>query len=170
MLPHGRRGPDLASTGLARRHSDTRTPRVARKGPDVTSKHPVPVVRLIVPDRSGRVLLLRRANTAYGAGAWCLPGGKVDYGETLAAAVAKELAEETSLRCISSRFLFHQDSLPAEPGAMHCINFYFECRVDGELRLNAESSESAWLHRDAMPGYEIAFRNDEALRRYWSES
>jgi len=49
------------------------------------------VVRLVVVGTDGRVLVLRRSRTAYAEGAWCLPGGKVDYGETVAQAIAKEL-------------------------------------------------------------------------------
>ena len=132
------------------------------------ASRPVPVVRLIVRDREGKVLILRRAATAYGEGAWCLPGGKVDYGETVEQAVAKELREETTLSCETARLLFYQDSLPPEPGGMHCINMYFECRVTGEVVLNPESSASAWIGPDELGRYEIAFRNDEGLRRYWS--
>jgi 8-oxo-dGTP diphosphatase len=131
---------------------------------------PVPVVRLIVRDRDGKVLILRRARTAYGEGAWCLPGGKVDYGETVEQAVAKELREETTLTCESARFLFYQDSLPPEPGGMHCINLYLECRASGSVVLNPESSASAWIGAGDVGGYEITFRNDEGLRRYWGET
>ena len=130
---------------------------------------PVPVVRLIVRDPEGKVLILRRAATAYGEGAWCLPGGKVDYGETVEQAVAKELNEETTLACEGARFLFYQDSLPPEPGGMHCINLYFECRVAGEVVLNSESSAAAWIGPGDLEGYRITFRNDEGLRRYWGD-
>ena len=129
---------------------------------------PVPAVRLIVADDEGRVLVLRRANSDYGMGGWCLPGGKVDYGETVEDTVRKELQEETALVCKSARFLFFQDSLPLEPGRMHCINFYFECRVDGEIRLNDESSEAAWIRAEDLERFELVFRNDEGLKRYWS--
>lgn len=137
---------------------------------DLALSRPVPVVRLIVRNGEGKVLILRRARTAYGDGAWCLPGGKVDYGETVEQAVAKELREETTLACESARFLFHQDSLPPEPGGMHCINLYFECRVSGEVVLNPESSASAWIGPGEVGGYRIAFRNDDGLRRYWSQT
>jgi mutator protein MutT len=137
---------------------------------DKTLSRPVPVVRLIVRNPEGKVLILRRARTAYGDGAWCLPGGKVDYGETVEQAAAKELREETSLACESLRFLFYQDSLPPRTGEMHCINLYFECRVAGEVVLNPESSASSWIGPDDVGSYEIAFRNDEGLRRYWSET
>jgi 8-oxo-dGTP diphosphatase len=134
---------------------------------DPVPPRPVPVVRLIIPDDEGRVLILRRARTAYGEGAWCLPGGKVDYGEAAEQAVMKELREETALRCERARFLFYQDSLPLAPGGMHCINLYFECRVTGTLTLNPESSDSTWVGPDAVDRYEMAFRNEEGLRRYW---
>lgn len=128
---------------------------------------PVPVVRLIIPDPKGRVLLLKRTNTGYSEGMWCLPGGKIDYGETIEHAISKELQEETSLTVTSSRFLFYQDSLPIEEGKMHCINFYFECIVSGNITLNDESREFVWIGKDEIDKYDIAFRNDEGLRQYW---
>ena len=137
---------------------------------DPSLSRPVPVVRLIIADGERRVLILKRANTAYAEGSWCLPGGKVDYGETVEQAVAKELREETSLECSKARFLFYQDSLPPEPGGMHCVNLYFECAVSGDLTMNPESSEWAWVGRDDLARYDIAFRNDEGLRRYWNAS
>ena len=130
---------------------------------------PVPVVRLIVQNAEGGVLVLRRAGTAHAEGGWCLPGGKVDYGETVEQAVRKELREETALECGHARFLFYQDSLPPQPGEMHCINLYFECSVSGDLKINPESSDWAWIGPDELDRYRIVFRNDEGLRRYWAE-
>jgi len=130
---------------------------------------PVPVVRLIIPDGDGRVLILRREKTKYGLGEWCLPGGKVDYGETVEESIAKEIREETSLNCTATRFLFYQDSLPMRPGGMHCINLYIECRVEGTVRLNDESSDHAWISQGDLPRYSLTFRNDEGLLRYWRE-
>jgi mutator protein MutT len=137
---------------------------------DPSTSRPVPVVRLIIPNEEGKVLILRRARTAYGEGAWCLPGGKVDYGELVEQAVSKELQEETALECESARFLFYQDSLPPEPGSMHCINFYFECSVSGDLTMNPESSDWAWIGPADIGQYDITFRNDEALLNYWDLS
>jgi ADP-ribose pyrophosphatase YjhB (NUDIX family) len=125
------------------------------------------VVRLIVPDASGRVLLLRRPDRGEVA-AWSLPGGTIEYGETVAEAAARELAEETGLRLTACRFLFYQDSPPLSPGGMHCINFYLECEAGGEVTLNAESADFAWIRQDDATAYRIVFRNDLALGRYWS--
>lgn len=133
------------------------------------SSHPVLVVRLIITDPGGRVLILRRQNTSHASGEWCLPGGKVDYGETIEESIVKELREETSLTCVSSKFLVYQDSLPMKPGGMHCINLYFECRVEGTVLLNEESSDHAWISQADLPRYSLTFRNDEGLLRYWRE-
>ena len=99
--------------------------------------------------------------------AFCLPGGKVDYGDTIENTIAKELREETELVCTGSRFLFYQDSLPEGPGKMHCLNLYFECTASGSVRLNEESSEHAWIGPDDLDRYEVVFGNGEGLRRYW---
>jgi len=137
---------------------------------DQALSRPVPVVRLIVQNAGGKVLILKRAQSAYADGAWCLPGGKVDYGETVEQAAAKELREETSLTCETLRFLFYQDNLPARPGAMHCINLYVECRVAGHVVTNPESTAASWIGPEDVDTYEIAFGNDEALRRYWEDT
>ena len=59
-------------------------------------------------------LLLKRTSAEYGG--WCLPGGKVDYGQEALDAVKNELIEETSLILDHAQFLFYQDSLPQAPG------------------------------------------------------
>ena len=105
----------------------------------------------------------------HAGGQWNLPGGKVDYGRIVEDEVRKELLEETSLECTSARFLFYQDSLPLKPGGMHCINLYFECVVKGSLRLNDESSKFAWIGPEDVKNYQMTFRNDEGLLKYWKK-
>jgi 8-oxo-dGTP diphosphatase len=128
---------------------------------------PVPVVRLIVQDAAGRVLVLQRAADSTDGGRWCLPGGKVDYGDTGEHAAVRELQEETGLHATALRFLFYQDSLPPAPGGMHCIHFYFACAVEGEVALNEESMAAAWIGPEDLARYRLSFRNDEALARFW---
>jgi 8-oxo-dGTP pyrophosphatase MutT (NUDIX family) len=129
---------------------------------------PVPVVRLILPDSAGRVLVLQRAADSTDGGRWCLPGGKIDYGDSAEHAAMRELLEETALRATSLRFLFYQDSLPAAPGRMHCINLYFYCAAEGEVVLNEESVAAAWIGPGDLAAYNLSFRNDEALASYWA--
>jgi ADP-ribose pyrophosphatase YjhB (NUDIX family) len=50
-----------------------------------------------VVDRTGRVLLIQRAREP-AFGSWTVPGGRVEHGESLEAAVVRELMEETGLK------------------------------------------------------------------------
>lgn len=56
----------------------------------------MPSVGAVVVDRAGRVLLVRRARPPM-AGAWTLPGGHVEIGESLDGAVVREVYEETAI-------------------------------------------------------------------------
>jgi ADP-ribose pyrophosphatase YjhB (NUDIX family) len=56
----------------------------------------VPCVGAVVFDDDGRLLLIRRGNPP-AQGQWSLPGGRVEPGEETAAAVLRELIEETGL-------------------------------------------------------------------------
>ncbi|BCG62919.1 MAG: 8-oxo-dGTP diphosphatase [Methyloprofundus sp.] len=133
------------------------------------TSYPIPVVRLIIADSNNKVLILKRSNTEFSGGDWCLPGGKVEYGQTVEQALSLELLEETSLICAQSTFLFFQDSLPMESGSMHCINFYFKCIVKGSVKLNEESVEFAWVSQENLDNFNLVFRNDLALLRYWGK-
>jgi len=57
----------------------------------------VPCVGAVVHDAGGRLLLIRRGH-APSAGMWSVPGGHMEPGESEAAAVVREVVEETGLR------------------------------------------------------------------------
>lgn len=57
----------------------------------------MPCVGAVVLDTSGRLLVVRRKHEP-AAGRWSLPGGRVESGESLTAAVEREVREETGLR------------------------------------------------------------------------
>ena len=57
----------------------------------------VPCVGALVHDAAGRLLLIRRGHPPH-EGMWSVPGGRVEAGESLEAAVEREVLEETGLR------------------------------------------------------------------------
>jgi 8-oxo-dGTP diphosphatase len=103
------------------------------------------------------------------AGLWCLPGGKLDYGDTPERTVEKELQEETGLAVSDVNFLFFQNSLPMQPGKMHCVNLYFICSCIGKVSLNEESSEFVWVTAQEALEYKPIFGAAEAIRRWIGE-
>lgn len=136
----------------------------------LTHRYPIPAVRAIIEDPAGKILLLQRANTSHGLGGWCLPGGKIDYNQTIEDAVAKEIHEELGVITASAKFFFYQNSLPLEPEGPHFINFYFHCSIIGEPRINSESSALAWVGPEDLRNFTIVFRNDEAVLRHFASA
>lgn len=108
-------------------------------------------VGVIVP-RAGRVLLGERRG-AHGAGQWALPGGHLEFGETVEACAARELAEETGLRAARfSRGPYSSDVFEAD--RRHYLTLFVVAHgTDGEP-LRAEPHKCAgwhWFEWDALP-------------------
>lgn len=90
-------------------------------GADVTRyRNPFPTVDIII-ELDGKIALIRRKNSPLG---WALPGGFVDYGESLEDAAVREAAEETSLK-IGNLKLLGCYSDPARDSRMHTITTVF---------------------------------------------
>lgn len=127
---------------------------------------PVTTVRVILEDNLERILLLKRATGTYMEGTWSLPGGKVDYAESLEEACRKEVREETGLSIYNPAYLFYHENLPAFEGEMHCITHYFTAHYTGTLTINSESCDARWIRPRELSLYPTALDNDVAVRGY----
>src|SRR5260370_14794733 len=85
----------------------------------------VRVTGVVIED--GRILLLNQ-DTDIGR-SWSLPGGKVEEGETLSAALVREVREETGLVVEPGRLLYVCDHLPSAD--THVVHLTFEARRIG---------------------------------------
>jgi 8-oxo-dGTP diphosphatase len=80
--------------------------------------------------RDGRWLLVRRADV----GEWALPGGTLEWGETLRATIDRELAEEAGVdRCVIGR-LVGVFSRPDRDPRFHAVTVVVECEIDEPAR------------------------------------
>ncbi|MEU7133338.1 NUDIX domain-containing protein [Streptomyces sp. NPDC046261] len=115
----------------------------------------MPGVSAIVLDDEGRVLLGRRADT----GGWSIIGGIPEPGEQPAAAIVREVFEETAVRCTPRKVLLVEALKQVTyPNGDVCqfMDICFLCRaVGGEARVNDdESLEVGWFDVDALPELE----------------
>ncbi len=89
---------------------------------------PVLTVDCVLFGRAGSVLLVRRSRSPF-QGTWALPGGKIDYGETVETACRREVREETGLDIRDLR-LVGVYSDPARDPRGHFISVVFLGSVD----------------------------------------
>jgi 8-oxo-dGTP diphosphatase len=91
-----------------------------------------PVVGIVAAARTrdGRVLLVRRADV----GEWALPGGTLEWGDTLSATIARELEEEAGVdRCEILR-LVGVFSRPDRDPRFHAVTIVVACEIDPPSR------------------------------------
>jgi ADP-ribose pyrophosphatase YjhB (NUDIX family) len=100
--------------------------------------------------RDGKVLLVRRARSP-GKGLYSLPGGRVEFGETLHTALHREVDEETALRIEIVGLSGWREVVPSRPGHGHYVIMSFATRwIAGEPVLNDELDDFTWLEPDAL--------------------
>ena len=120
----------------------------------------------IIIERDEGVLLIKRKNPPEG---WALPGGFVDYGESLEAAAVREAKEETGLDVKLMR-QFHSYSEPSRDPRRHTITTVFIGTAGGRAVAGDDASEVGIFNKGNLPE-QIAFDhrdilNDYFIRRY----
>lgn len=102
--------------------------------------------------RDRKVLLVRRARSP-AKGFYSLPGGRVEFGESLHRALGREVDEETGLVIDIVGLAGWREVLPATGGAGHYVIMSFAARwVAGEPALNDELDDCRWIAPDALGG------------------
>jgi 8-oxo-dGTP diphosphatase len=103
------------------------------------------------------VLLVRRGKEPL-KGRWVVPGGTLELGETLEAAVAREVLEETGVQVTPLRVLEVFDRIDRDEQGVryHYVIVDFLCRfVGGATRAGSDAEAVAWASREELAGYQL---------------
>jgi ADP-ribose pyrophosphatase YjhB (NUDIX family) len=111
---------------------------------------------------AGGIVLIERKNPPYG---WALPGGFVEYGESLEEAARREALEETGLT-VRLKGQMHTYSDPGRDPRHHTITTVFIGHGDGTLRAGDDARKAAIFARNKMPT--LAFDHSEILNDYFN--
>ena len=99
--------------------------------------------------RDGKVLLVRRAKSP-ARGFYSLPGGRVEFGETLHAALHREVDEETALRIEIAGLAGWREVVPGAGGGHYLIMSFAARWSSGEPVLNDEHDDFRWLAPETL--------------------
>ena len=119
-----------------------------------------------------RALLIRRGSEPL-KGAWSIPGGRLELGETIAEGVVRELREETGLDVrvlglieVFER-IFHDEAAPASaPPRYHFVILDYLCEVvSGEPRAGSDVTELAWAREKDLGQYSLTPTATRVLRQ-----
>ena len=124
-------------------------------------KNPFPTVDIII-EVEGGIVLIERKNPPHG---WAIPGGFVDYGETVEAAAVREAREETGLD-VTLTGLLGVYSDPDRDPRHHTISTVFTASAAGQPVADDDAADAGVFTRDTLPD-NIAFDHREILADYF---
>ena len=114
-----------------------------------------------VIEYNGGIVLIERSNPPLG---WALPGGFVDYGESLEQAVAREVKEETGLEFTNIKQL-KAYSAPGRDPRFHTVTVVFYGQGGGKLAADSDARNAQVLRPVDLP-QEMAFDHRQIIQEY----
>ena len=114
------------------------------------------VAAAVIRDRRGRILIARRSDDKHQGGLWEFPGGKVEPGEPVADALARELHEELGIRVTSARPLI---LIPHHyPDKSVLLDVWDVDGFEGDAH-GAEGQPVEWVRPEALDDYAFPAAN-----------
>ena len=113
----------------------------------------------------GALLLVRRGKVP-ALGRWSLPGGRVDWGETLRDALRREVIEETGLEVAPGELAGLVERIHLAEGFHYVILDYHVTVTGGTLRPGSDVTDARWVLPSEMALLELSDGLLEALRDF----
>jgi len=131
----------------------------------LTYRNPIPTVDIIIAmvDRPQRpIILIERQNEPFG---WAIPGGFVDYGETVETAARREAQEEIGLEVeLIEQFQVYSD--PKRDPRKHTLSVVFLAEATGTPQA-ADDAKSLDFFESWQTPTNLCFDHNKILRDYW---
>jgi len=125
-------------------------------------RNPLLTVDIIV-EVNGGIVLIERKNIPHG---WAIPGGFVDYGESIETAALREAKEEISLDVVLTE-QFYTYSDPRRDKRHHTVSTVFIATADGTPRGADDAKLARTFHENDLPA-PIVFDHGQILRDYFA--
>jgi 8-oxo-dGTP diphosphatase len=126
-------------------------------------RNPLPTVDIIIEVAGGGIVLIERKNPPHG---WALPGGFVDYGESLESAAVREAEEETSLQVqLIEQFYTYSD--PSRDSRHHSISTVYIATAQGVPK-GADDAKTAKVFVAGQLPQPVVFDHSEILSDYFT--
>ena len=126
-------------------------------------RNPLLTVDIIIGLASGGIVLIERKNPPHG---WALPGGFVDYGESIEAAAVREAKEETCLDVVLTE-QFYTYSDPARDARHHTVSTVFIASAEGVPRGADDAKVASQFEENNLPA-PLVFDHARILRDYFA--
>jgi len=126
-------------------------------------RNPIPTVDIIIELEDKGIILIKRAKEPFG---WAIPGGFVDYGESLEDAARREAREETSLK-VELLGQLGAYSAPDRDPRHHTISVVFWARARGKPEARDDALEVGVFAKEDLPS-SLAFDHAQILADYFS--
>lgn len=124
-------------------------------------RNPLVTVDIII-EIGEQIVLIERANPPLG---WAIPGGFVDYGESLETAAKREAMEETGLE-VRLTDQFHTYSDPDRDPRQHTVTTVFIAQASGEPKGRDDARKAAIFTRKTIPSH-MAFDHGKIIDDYF---
>jgi 8-oxo-dGTP diphosphatase len=125
-------------------------------------RNPLLTVDIIV-EVNGGIVLIERKNIPHG---WAIPGGFVDYGESIETAALREAKEEISLDVVLTE-QFYTYSDPRRDARHHTVSTVFIATAEGTPRGADDAKLARTFHENDLPA-PIVFDHGQILRDYFT--
>ncbi|MBI2997224.1 MAG: NUDIX hydrolase [Deltaproteobacteria bacterium] len=125
-------------------------------------RNPFLTVDIIIEVEGRGIVLIERKNPPHG---WALPGGFVDYGESLEQAAVREAKEETSLDVtLVEQFYTYSD--PSRDPRHHTVSTVYIAKAKGRPRGADDAKRAQTFTERSLPS-PIVFDHSQILRDYF---